>query len=109
MDINYGQIVKEMLDAMKSILSDHWKEAKPYAEKELKSFAENIKLIAKLKAEDKITLEQAQLYIEIQRSTMRVVLLTIEGLGILAVEKAINTAIDTVRKTINTAIGWKIL
>jgi hypothetical protein len=40
---------------------------------------------------------------------MRIVLLTIEGLGILAVEAAINAAIDVVRSSVNTALGWAIL
>jgi hypothetical protein len=57
----------------------------------------------------KITEEQAKLYVEIQKSSTRVVLLIIEGLGILANESAINTAIDIVKSTVNTAIGWAIL
>ena len=57
----------------------------------------------------KITEEQARLYIDIQKNSMRIVLLTIEGLGILAVEAAINAAIDVIRSTVNTALGWRIL
>ncbi|HKZ47063.1 MAG TPA: hypothetical protein VJ202_06760 [Thermodesulfobacteriota bacterium] len=37
------------------------------------------------------------------------VFLTVEGLGIIAVEEAINAAMAVVRSTINTAIGWSIL
>lgn len=109
MDIDYAQLVKNMLEATKGLLNSHWKEVKPFAEKEIKSFVENIKLIAKLKAEGKITEEQALLCLDIQKSTMRVVLLTIEGLGILMVENAINGAINAVRSTVNKAIGWRIL
>lgn len=98
-----------MANAAKGQLLNHWKEAKPYAEKEIQSFAGNIQLIAELKLEGKITEEQARLYLDIQKSSMRIVLLTIEGLGILAVEAAINAAIDVVRTTVNTAIGWTIL
>ncbi|MBL7790312.1 MAG: hypothetical protein JNL75_10830 [Chitinophagales bacterium] len=109
MEINYSQLTKDMLEAAKGVLTTQWKEVKPFAEKEMKSFAENIKLIAKLKAEGKITEEQALLYLDIQKSTMRVVLLTIEGLGILAVENAINEAINAIKSTVNKAIGWEIL
>lgn len=108
-NLDFGKLVKDMVDAVKGPLTDHWKEAKPYAEKEIKSFAENIKLIAKLKLEGKITEEQARLYIDIQKSSMRIVLLTIQGLGILAVENAINAAIDVIKGTVNTALGWTIL
>ena len=107
--INFSKLIKDMLEAAKGQLSGHWGEAKPYAEKEIKSFAENIKLIIKLKAAGKINEEQAKLYMDIQRSSMRIVLLTIQGLGILAVEAAINAAIDVVRSTVNTALGWAIL
>jgi hypothetical protein len=108
-NIDYSELVKKMLDAAKGVLSEHWNEARPYAEKEFSSLAANVKLIASLKAEDKITEEQARLYMDIQKSSIRVVLLTIQGLGILAVESAINAALDIIRSTVNTAIGWNIL
>ena len=108
-NIDFSKLVQDMLTAAKGKLTSHWKEVKPYAEKEVNSFAENIKLIAELKIKGKITEEQAKLYIDIQKSSMRIVLLTIEGLGILAVESAINAAIDVIRSTVNTALGWRIL
>lgn len=108
-ELDFGKLVKDMTGAIKGPLIDHWKEAKPYAEKEAKSFAENIKLIAKLKLTGKINEEQAKLYIDIQKNSMRIVLLTIQGLGILAVEAAINAAIDIIKGTVNTALGWSIL
>lgn len=108
-NIDFSKLIKDMLLAFQGQLSNHWKEAKPYTEKEIKSFAENIKLIAKLQLEGKIDEQQAKLYMDIQKSSMRIVLLTIEGLGILAVENAINAAIDVVRATVNTALGWTIL
>lgn len=108
-NIDFSKLVQDMLTAAKGKLTSHWKEVKPYAEKEVNSFAENIKLIAELKMKGKITEEQARLYIDIQKSSMRIVLLTIEGLGILAVESAINAAIDVIKSTVNTALGWRIL
>lgn len=107
--INIEELVGQMLQAAQGVLKNHWDEARPYAEKEFKAFGDNIKLIAELKVKGKITEEQAKMYVEIQKSSIRVVLLTIEGLGILAVESAINAAIDIVRSTVNTAIGWNIL
>ncbi len=108
-NIDFNKLIQDMLNAAEGKLTNHWNEAKPYTEKEVNSFAENIKLIAKLKIQGKITEEQAKLYADIQKSSMRIVLLTIEGLGILAVEAAITAAIDVVRSTVNTALGWRIL
>jgi hypothetical protein len=108
-EINFGGLAQNMLAALKGPLQAHWEEAQPYAEKETQAFTDNIKLIASLKLQGKIDEEQARMYMEIQRSSMRVVLLTIKGLGILAVENAINAALDVIRGTVNTALGWRIL
>lgn len=107
--IDFSKLIQDMLDAAKGKLTNHWSEAKPYAEKEIKSFAETIKLVTELKVQGKISEEQAKLYIDIQKSSMRIVLLTIEGLGILAVEAAINAALDIIRSTVNTALNWTVL
>jgi len=66
--------------------------------------------IAQLKAEGKITEQEAAYLMDLQRNASRTVLLTIEGLGILTVEATINAALTVVRDTINNALGgWKIL
>jgi hypothetical protein len=44
-----------------------------------------------------------------QKNAMRSVMLAVEGLGIIAVEAAINSALGVVRKTVNTALGWPLL
>ncbi|WP_316738778.1 hypothetical protein [Pedobacter aquatilis] len=107
--LDFATLGKQMLDALKGSFKKDWAEVKPYAEKETRAFAENLKLIALLKLEGKIDEERARLHIDIQKNSMRIVFLTIEGLGILAVENAINAAIDVVRNTVNTALGWAIL
>ena len=40
---------------------------------------------------------------------MQTVLLTIEGLGIVAVQNAINSALDVVKDTVNKAIGFGLI
>lgn len=77
--------------------------------KSFKALAENIQLLGQLKFERKVSVEQAKHYLEIQKSSVRIVLLTIEGLGILAVETAINAALDVIKSKVNTALGWSIL
>lgn len=108
-DINVNEILEKMLDASKEALQNHWEEAKPYAKQELKSLAESLKLINQLKVDGKINEQQAKYYLEIHKSSVRIVLLAIEGLGILAVESAINAALDVVKTTVNAAIGWSII
>jgi hypothetical protein len=66
-------------------------------------------MIGEMKLKGEITEEQARLQMNIQRNSMQVVLLTVEGLGKLAVESAINAAIGVIKTAVNTAIGWSIL
>lgn len=108
-DIDFNKLITDMLGAAKNVLTDYWEETSPYAKNEFKAFANNVALIAALKLEGKINEEQARLYMELQKSSMRTVLLTIKGLGILAVEAAINAALDIARGVVNTALGWTIL
>jgi hypothetical protein len=108
-EINVQQVLGQMLDAAKEVLGNHWEEAKPFAKQQLKALAENFNLIKELKDEGKISEEQAKYYLEIHKSSVRIVLLTIEGLGILAVEATINAVLDIVKTTVNTAIGWSLL
>ena len=109
MALNVGQLTKQMLDAAKPILVDFWKETKPFAEKEFRAFAQNLVMIEKLKLTNKISKEAAALHVDIQKNSLRTVLLTIQGLGVLAVEKAIMAAIDVIRGSVNKIIGWNLL
>ena len=98
-----------MLTAAKGAVEANWDDVKPYAEQEFKNLSENLQLIIRLRAENKITEEQARLYLDIHKSTVKIVLLTIEGLGILTVEEAINAALRVVKDTVNTAIGFVLI
>jgi len=108
-NIDINKLLQDMLATAKGEFNNYWKEVKPYAETEFKSFIENLILIEKLKIEGKMTEEKALLHIDMQKNSMRMVFLTIEGLGILAVQNAINSVIDVIRTTVNTALGWTIL
>ena len=44
-----------------------------------------------------------------KRNTAQIVLLTIEGLGIITVEKAINAAMKVVKDTVNEALDFALL
>lgn len=107
--LNVGNLLKDMLNAAKPLLKDYWKEVKPYVEKESKNFLTNLAMIAKLKLQGQITEKEARLHIEIQKSSFRTVLLAVEGLGIIAVENALNAAIGAIKKAVNTGIGWSLL
>jgi len=104
-----GELVKKMFEAFESSLSEKWPEVKEYAKTEAKKMAESLVLIEKLLRRKKITEEQAKLHFQIQQNATRMVLLTIEGLGILAVEQAVNAALNVLKDTVNTALDFTLI
>mgnify|MGYP003393547571 FL=1 len=108
-EINMEKLVKDMTGAATGVLKEKWPSVKTYAEAEFKKLGETVIAVQKSKLTGNITEEEARLLMEMQKNAMRSVFLTVEGLGIIAVEEAINAAMAVVRSTINTAIGWSIL
>ncbi len=109
MTINVADLAAKMLTAFSDELSDKWPEIKSYAEAETKKLAENFVLIEKLLITGEINEQQAKLHHDIQKNATRTVLLTVEGLGIVAVEQAINAAMDALKDTVNTALNFTLL
>ena len=109
MSLNAGQLAGDMIGAMQGVLTKKWPEIKEYAETEAKKLAESFVMIEKLKLEGKLDEEEARLHFQMQKNAGRTVLLTIEGLGVLAVEEALNAAFDIVRDAVNTALGFTLV
>ncbi len=104
-----SDILDEMSTAVQKVLKSKWKKVKPLAELQLKSIIHNLEQIAELKLQGKITEEQARLHLTIQKESIRTILLSFEGIGIVTAEEAINSALSAVKTIVNKAIGWKIL
>jgi hypothetical protein len=110
MKIDTDKLLKAMLAAAKGELKDKWPNARDYATNEFNKLLLEAQHIGELKAAGKITEEEAVYLMQLQRNAARTVLLTIEGLGIIAVESAINAALAAVRDAIDSALGgWKLL
>lgn len=107
--IAIDDLLNVMLEAAKSVLKTQWKQVKPMAELQLRSTLINLELIAELKLKGKISKDQAALHIEIQKQSIRTTLLSFEGIGIVAAEKALNASLSAVRTLINKGLGWKII
>jgi hypothetical protein len=109
MSLDVDALAGKMFEAFKGKLANKWPEVKDYAEAESKKLAESLAMIETLKLTGQINEEQARLHFDIQKNATRAVLLTIEGLGILVVEQAINAAIEVLRDTVNQAVGFALL
>ncbi|MBE0567434.1 MAG: hypothetical protein IH621_15865 [Krumholzibacteria bacterium] len=109
MPFTVAEIVKPMMAAAQESLAKDWGQAKDYARPELKRLATSLADIAKLIAADKVNRRQAKALLRIHRNTTLTVLLTVEGLGVVAVEDAINAALGAVRDVVNTAVGFRLV
>ncbi len=109
MEIDNEKLLKGMLKASSVVLKKQWPKSRDYAENEFRKLLLEAQHISQLKANAKITEQEAKYLMDLQHNASRAVLLTIKGLGIIAVEGAINAALDVARDTINDGIGWKVL
>ncbi|MCI0363014.1 MAG: hypothetical protein L0Y44_04220 [Phycisphaerales bacterium] len=108
-ELNAKHLVAQMLGAAAKVLKKDWKESKSYAEMEFTKLAQTIVMIQTNHALGQLSTTEAKLLLDIQKNAMRSVMLTLEGLGIIAVEKAINAALKVVRDTVNSAVGFVLL
>lgn len=108
MPIDEDDILKKMVSAAEAVLKKDWPDVKDYAEMEFKKIAVNISVIEQMKSGNNISEEQARLQLDIQKNSSRAVLLTLEGLGIVMAEKAINSAFSEVKDLVNRIIGWEL-
>ena len=108
-ELSVADMVSDMLQAVKASLGKDYSKAKDFARPELQRLARSLVDFAKLVATDKVTKQQARSLVAIHQNTTRVVFLTIEGLGIIAVENALNAAIGAIRSTVNGAVKFALI
>lgn len=109
MALDVADMAAQMLKASKDVFAGKWPKVKNYAESEFKKLAETLVMIEKLRLSNQLTDEEAKLHLQIQKNAARAVLLTLQGLGLITVEQAMNTALSVVRKTVNTAVGFTLI
>lgn len=109
MAVDVAELTKLMIGAARGKLKKQWPVIRQYTEAEARKTAETIAMIEKLRLAGQISPNEARLLLDMQRNSAKAVLLTVEGLGLLAAEAAINAAIGAVRSTVNKAVGFALL
>ena len=105
MDFDLEAVANGMLSAMSTSLGNSWDKVSDYAEGEAKKLAQSAADLARLRIAGKVSEEQAKLLLGLQANAAKLVFLAIEGMGILAVEAAINAALAVLREAVNRAAG----
>lgn len=109
MSLKVSDLLPSMVSAAKDSLLEDWPKVQDFAKPELKKLAQSLVDISKLVVNGNVNKQQAKAILQIHKNTTLMVLLTIEGLGIIAVENAINAAIKAVGDLVNTAAGIKVI
>lgn len=109
MAIDAPRLAAQMVAAARAALGDRWPEIEDYARTELRKLADTIAMIERLLAAGRITPEQARLHLEIQKNAGRAVFLTVQGLGVLAAEEALDRALAAVKDAVNAALRLTLL
>ena len=109
LQLNFNSLLNSMLNAAKGSLADNWPGISNLATVSLKTLANNLLEIEKMNIDGTITTPQANLLLDMQKNALKTVLLSEEGLGLLAAEAAINAVLDAVKTAVNTALGFALI
>lgn len=104
MALDIGTLASQMLNAALPILKKGASDAESFARTEFTKIAQTIVAIGQDLATGQVNSQQAALLLDMQTSASRNVLLTLEGLALLAVEEAINAALGAVKDSVNAAL-----
>lgn len=105
MALKTSDIFQPMVQAATHSLGKDWPKVRDYAEPEFKKLAQSMIDILQLVAEEKVNKAQAKALLQIHANTTKMIMLTVEGMGLLAVENAVNAALKVARGIANTALG----
>ena len=107
--LDIGAIAAAMVSASKASLQKSWPKVKDYVTVESQKLALTFAQIETMRATGKVTEGEAQILFEMQKNATRAVLLAVKGMGLIAVEEAINAALGAVSDIVNGALGFKLL
>ena len=83
MAIDVNKLFQDMAKAAAGVLQAKWPLARDYADNEFRKLLKEANHIAQLKDDGKITEQEACYLMELQRNAARIVLLAVEGLGLV--------------------------
>ncbi len=106
---DFDRLLDDLLTSAQGVLGDSFDDVRPYATSEFRKLIDTLVTISELRASGKIDDEQARLLLDIQKNASRTVLLTLEGLGIVTVERLLSSALGTITDTVNRTLGFDLL
>ena len=103
-NFDIGKVVNDMINASSGALANGGQQAAEYATHEYELFISDIEHVQTMAEQGTISEEEAQFLVNQHKSSMQSVLLTVEGLEIIAVQNAINAALAVLSAALSTAV-----
>lgn len=107
--LDFSKLVNDMLSAAKTQLADKWPAVESLATSSIQTLAQSLIDIEDMSLKGTISKEQAALLLDLHKNTAKMVLLSVEVVGIVAAEQAINAAIKVVKDVVNSTIGFGLI
>lgn len=109
MALSVASLASSMLAAAKGSVTTGWNTLAPFAQTQFTNIAQQIMDIEAQLAAGSITQAQASLLLDMQKNASRAALLSVEGIGLLTAQNAINAALAAVAAAVNGALGFALL
>lgn len=103
-NLDISKVVSDMVQASGTSLIKGGQQATEYAMHEYAQFIADIEHIQTMAEQGTISDDVAQSLVKQHELSMQAVLITVEGLGIIAVQNAINAALEVLNKALMTAL-----
>ena len=108
-ELNFKQILEDMLSAARTTLGDNWPAVSGIASSSFKTLAQTLVDIEEMRKAGEISEEQARLLLNMHQNTLKIVLLSVHLIDLIKAEAVINAAFDAIKIPVNAALGFKIL
>jgi hypothetical protein len=109
MALDIDSLANSMVAAASSSLGTSWNSVRDYATEQFRHTAMTLQLIEKDTLNGSITQEQATNLLDIQKQATEAVMLAVATMTVVAVQQAINSALNAVKSTVNSAVGFGLL
>ena len=109
MSLDLQSVGDSILAAMKSVLSGSWQSVASLAAGEAQKLAQTLINIESMASAGTVTQAQAGILLDMQRHATRAVLLSVEGIGILIAEQALDAGLNAVGQTVDKAVGFALI
>ncbi|CAN5950977.1 unnamed protein product [Sphagnum jensenii] len=97
-----------METAAEGVLNEKWPNIAVYAGNEFVKLANDSVFLGEMVLDKTIPQEQAKVLLQMQANSSKTILLAVEGMSLLAVEAAINAALQVLTAALNTAATMAI-